>query len=117
MALRILVADDEQDMSALYNEKYYQQIKNGTYQFEFASNGKPSMKVGRFSPNLFVSKPDGTETQIRQLSVSESHKMLGCHKAPIGSQIKQKIVLKTKCLEFAKVVNCTALTRTDSRRV
>jgi hypothetical protein len=40
--------------------------------------------------------------------------MLGCHKAPIGSQTKQKIVLKTKCTEFAKVVNCTALTRTDS---
>lgn len=48
--------------------------------FQFNYNGRPSMIKGKFSPDLFGIKLDGTEIQLKQLSVDESHKNLGCFK-------------------------------------
>ena len=56
----------------------------------------------------------GKKIRIKQLSVCESHKLLGCHKELMGLQNDQLAILKTKCDEFAKVVNCSTLDRHES---
>ena len=48
--------------------------------------GRPNMKQGRFSPDLQVTASSNKEVKIKQLSATESHKLLGCHKEPAGSQ-------------------------------
>lgn len=42
------------------------------------------------------------EVRIKQLSVDERHKTLGCHKDPVGNQIKQLQVLQDNIWTLAK---------------
>jgi hypothetical protein len=72
--------------------------------FQFSPQGKPSMVTGRFEPAFVMRDSNHQEVRIQQLSVEETHKTLGCHKDPVGNQIKQLYVLQAKCLDFTKVV-------------
>ena len=72
------------------------------------------MLQGRFSRDLHVVTAAGKKIRVKQLSVCESHKLLGCHKEPMGLQNDQLEILKTKCDEFTKVVNCSTLDRHES---
>ena len=83
--------------------------------FEFDHKGRPKMLQGRFSSSLHVVTAAGKKIRIKQLSVCESHKLLGCHKEPMGLQQTQLAILKTKCDESAnKAVNCSTLDRHES---
>ena len=82
--------------------------------FQFISQGKPSMIKGRFGPNFVMRDANQEEVRIKQLSVNKSHKTLGCHKDPVGNQIKQLQVLQENCLDFAKVIQSNVLSRYDS---
>jgi hypothetical protein len=67
------------------------------------------MITDQFGPAFVMRDANQEEVLIKQLGIDESHKTLGCHKDPVGNQIKQLQVLKDKCLDFAKVVRTNAL--------
>ena len=50
------------------------------------------MMEGHFSPSLSVTNLDGDKITIKQLANTESHKLLGTYKAPLG-----KLKNKNKC--------------------
>ena len=82
--------------------------------FDFDTVGRPHMKEGQFGPNLVIRDAASNEVVIQQLSASQSHKNLGCHKSPIGNQSKQKRNLTETCLDLAKSLRCHPLSQSDS---
>jgi hypothetical protein len=82
--------------------------------FQFDYKVYPSLIPGNFSPHLHIRNQTGDLIQIKQLSSHQSHKLLGCYKSPLGDQQDQLNILKTKCRDFAKVVNTSTLDRHES---
>ena len=49
MAARILVVDDEPDLEALVRQRFRKQIREGAYDFLFASDGNDASSSGAIS--------------------------------------------------------------------
>ena len=83
--------------------------------FKFSNTGRPHMVQGCFSPDLFVTTSQGNKVRIKQLCTNKSHKLLGCHKAPTGNSDSQYYSIKTKCDDYAKVIQSSCLTRLEAK--
>jgi hypothetical protein len=83
--------------------------------YEFKKSGKPIM-ITETNPSdqLIVQDKHETRVTIQHTPNNEAIKYLGCWKAPQG-QKQQKEATKRKCDEFARIINCSTLTRKETR--
>jgi hypothetical protein len=63
---------------------------------------------------LKVEDNKGNNVDIQHVSNKEAVKYLGCWKAPKG-QDQEKQALMSKCATFARVINCSYLTRKETK--
>jgi hypothetical protein len=84
-------------------------------EYQFKPSGKPIM-VTTTSPDnqLIVQDKNQNRVIIRHIPNDEATKYLGCWKAPQG-QKQQKEALKKKCDDFARIINCSTLTRKETK--
>jgi len=83
--------------------------------FAFDNDGLPHMADPAEAPaELAITDSRGDPVPIQYERNSNGIKYLGCHKAPLG-QRDQHGALTKKCKEYAKVINCSQLTRRETQ--
>ena len=83
--------------------------------FEFKPSGKPEMVVESQPPaQLQVRDSNNNPVTITHVPSNEAVQYLGCQKAPV-SQKQQKQALQKKCNDYGRVINCSQLTRKDTK--
>jgi hypothetical protein len=70
----------------------------------FSASGHPVLQPGQFGPPLILQDANGQDTQIRQYSALQSHKILGSYQAPISNQRPQYQDLLSKARLHARTV-------------
>jgi hypothetical protein len=83
-------------------------------EFEFKSSGKPTMVNHNQACQLEVKDKQNNRVTIRHVPNNEATKYLGCWKAPNG-QKQQRAALAKKCDEYARIINCSILTRRETK--
>ena len=82
--------------------------------FDFKPNGQPVMAEEPDPANpqhrLTITSRDGNPAPIQFVQSSKAIKYLGCQKCP-GNQNQQKQSLQARCNDFARVINCSRLSR------
>jgi hypothetical protein len=63
---------------------------------------------------LIVQDKSNNRVTIRHIPNNEATKYLGCWKAPQG-QNQQKAALTKKCNDYARIINCSTLTRRETK--
>ena len=82
--------------------------------FKFQSSGEPFMVEEAQPPApLQINNSAGQPVTIKHISSSTANRYLGCYNAPRSNSTQAKI-LKDKCDDFARVINCSSLTRHDT---
>jgi ribonuclease HI len=83
-------------------------------EFHFKASGKPVM-VTHKNPEeqLIVQDKNQNRVTITHTPNNEAIKYLGCWKAPQG-QTQQKESLTKKCGDYARIINCSTLTRRET---
>ena len=89
------------------------------YEFDDDGNGTmvetvPDPTDPTTGPTMHINDSAGNPIPIKQKSVTEAAKYLGCQKAPANQKAQQES-LEKKCKDFARVVNCSSLTRRDAK--
>ena len=99
-------------LTAANQELELSKCKYHIIHFQFDdSTGTPSIVDTEDPPQpLQIKGKNGQEVSIAHVSNSTAIKYLGCHKCP-SNQLQQKQVLQAKCDEYARVVNCSNLSR------
>ena len=78
---------------------------------DFKPTGEPQMVVeAQPSQPLLVTNASGQPVHITHVPSDQALPYLGCQKTPLN-QTKQHQVLKEKCNSYARMVNCSQLTR------
>ena len=82
--------------------------------FHFHPNGQPFLADDPDPANpqyrLTITGRDGQASPIHFVQSSKAIKYLGCQKCP-GNQTQQQQALQTKCNDYARVINCSRLSR------
>jgi hypothetical protein len=83
-------------------------------EFEFKPSGKPVLVIHNQRDQLLVQDKHDNRVIIRHVPNNEATKYLGCWKAPQG-QKQQKQSIEKKCSEYARIINCSSLTRKETK--
>ena len=79
--------------------------------YAFKPNGEPEMVDSEEPPApLVITGKTGEPIPITHVKSSKAIKYLGCQKSP-ASQVEQKASLARKCTDYARVVNCSKLSK------
>ena len=79
--------------------------------YNFQNNGQPSLVDQPEPPApLTITGIDGNPVAITHVPSSKAIKYLGCHKCP-RNQTDQQAALMKKCNDYARVINCSRLSR------
>lgn len=71
MALKILLADDEADIYALFEQRFRRQIHSGTFQFVVARNGQQALDILQRDPDVDIVLADINMPEMDGLTLLE----------------------------------------------
>ena len=102
-------------LTAANQELELSKCKYHVVHFQFAPDGTPSIVDTAQPPApLRITGKHGQAVAITHVPNSKAIKYLGCHKAPMN-QTQQMQVLQQKCLDYARVMNSSRLSRRGSQ--
>jgi len=83
--------------------------------YAFKPSGEPQMVVEPQPPSpLRVTDANNQPVTITHVPSDRAIKYLGCQKAPLNQKQQKKALLK-KCNDYGRVINCSQLTRKETR--